>query len=388
MSGIMFALLTIIILIFHWLRRIRPTTNSTVAFSSSRRIQALVSDLELRVKKVQDDFSDLERRYYLHNFQEIYTKFVRPGSCAAPLQHHSIRNRRRERISSLCAGYKIDALDTSRMSGAFVSFCERLLAMNCIWEQEKQIKKLQSDETSRLEDSCNKLPLYNKVWQLEGQVENMGLEVTMSKRKLAATMKRAARKKYERLIQNRVKNMNVETGSCKLALGTLNALHDRKLTWEWQQDCWNLSREVEKLNLARQSFVEHMLVDVPTGDEDKTISSLTCVSSDSRGVNSPTRKGLASLSRMPMIPCNIRSARWVGHSKRQRLTWPKRLILGNHTGFSFNPLFYGPKVSPQALTSHQRSYGKRKGVIGTIIHEARRQAGHAHVRSSVAQWKI
>ncbi len=343
----------IIILISRRLRQTPITTSSSIAISSPQRVQTLASDLVLKLEQVQDDFCDLERRYHLHHVQEeetkvahmidsMYDTFVRPRSrlaiCAPPVGHRG----RGRRLSSLCNGYETNALDTSRMSGAFTSFCERLLA-------------------------------------------------------------------------------NEELDSYKLALGTQDALHEHELkqfTWEWYQEYWKLVRQIERLSLAQQASsvqqdlqndfedslcesleaaqrrveelearlegYQNSLVATHISDDDhETIasSSVTCVSFDGREISSPPRRGFARLQRMPMTPRKIRSARWVDHSKRQAFTRPKRLILGKHTGFSFNPLFYGPNASPlEQWKSRQRPSDDIKTTYG--------QAKNVRVQGTVQRWRM
>ena len=435
----------IIILISRRLRQTPISTSSVVAISSPQRVQMLASDLVLKLEQVQDDFCDLERRYHLHHVQEeetkvahmidsMYDTFVRPTSrlaiCAPPVRHR----RRGRHLSSLCNGYETNALDTSRMSGAFTSFCERLLATNRMWKQEKQLKKLQSDvrsaeashRASAFNGFCDKLLLQNKVWQLEKQVGELELETTTLKRRFGATIKRAAKKmmeelQHDRLMQGYVKDMNAELDSYKLALGAQDALHEHELkqfTWEWYQEYWKLVRQIEKLSLAQQtssiqqdlqndfedSLYENLkaaqrrVEELETrleeyqnsfaathiGDDDhETIasSSVTCVSFDGRGISSPPRKGFARLQRMPMTPRKIRSARWVDHSKRQVLTRPKRLILGKHVGFSFNPLFYGPNASPlEQWKLRQRPSDDIKTTYA--------QTKNVRVQGAVQRWRI
>lgn len=398
---------------------------------------------------MQDDFCDLERRYNLHRVHEeetevahmidsMYDAFVRPRSRLANCSPPG-RNRRRRRLSSLCNGYELDVLDTSRMSGAFTSFCERLLATNRIWKQEKQLKKLQLDvrsaaasrRTNAFHGFCNKLLLHNQVWRLEKRVGELELETATLKKRFGATIKRAAKKmmeelQHDRLIQGYIKDLHAELDSYKLTLGAQGALHEQELkefTWEWCQEYWKLVREVENLSLAQQASsiqqdlqndfedslydslrtaqkrieeldkrldgYHHSLVDVPIGDDDETIasSSVTRVSLDGRNISSPARKGFTHLPRTPMTPRNIRSARWIDRSKRQLFTRPKKLILGKHTGFSFNPLFYDPNVSPfEQWKSRQWPFDKERS--NNIRTEICTQAKNTGVQNAVQRWRI
>ena len=453
-SLIILLMIEIIVLISRQLRQ-NPCQNpsiqtTSIATLSPKRVQALASGLVLKIEQVQDDFCDLERRYNLHRVHEeetevehmidsMYDAFVRPRSRLANCPPPG-RNRRRRRLSSLCKGYEIDALDTSRMSGAFTSFCERLLAMNRIWKQEKQLKKLQLDarsaaasqRTNVFNGFCNKLLLHNKVWRLEKQVGGLELETATLKKRFGATIKRAAKKmmeelQHDRLVKGYVKDLHAELDSYKVTLGVQGALHEhelREFTWEWYQEYWKLVEEVEKLSLAQQASsiqqdlqndledslydslraaqkraeeldkrlegYQHSLVDVHSGDDDQdTIasSSATCVSLDGQNSSSPTRKGFAHLPMMPMTPRNIRSARWIDRSKRQVFTRPKKLILGKHTGFSFNPLFYDPNVSPfEQWKSRQWPFDKERS--DNIKTEICTQAKNTGGQSAIQRWRI
>ena len=369
----------------------------------------------------------------------MYDTFVRPKSrlanCPPP-----VRNGRRRRLSNLCNGYEIDALDTSRMSDAFTYFCERLLAMNRIWKQERQLKNLQfnvrsaeaSQQANAFHGFCNKLLLHNKVWRLEKQVWELEHETAMLQKRLGATIKRAAKRMMEelqhhRLIQGYVKDLHAELDSYKLSLGAQGALHEHELkalTWEWYQGYCKLIREVERLSLAQKASsvqqdlqndfedslyeslrtaqtrteeldarlegYQHTLVDVHIDDDDdETIasSSVTCVSFDGQISSSP--KGFTHLPRTPMTrtPRNIHSARRIDRSKRQVFTRPKKLTLGKHTGFSFNPLFYGQNVSPfEQRKSRQRPFNK--GQSNNIRTEICAQAKNTIAQSAVQRWRI
>ena len=443
-------ILLMIEIISRRLRQNSSTKTNSIDTLSSKRVQALANGLVLKLEQVQDDFCDLERRCNMHRVHEeetevahmidsMYDTFIRPGSRLANCPPPG-RNRRRRRLSSLCNGYETDALDTSRMSGAFTSFCERLLAMNRIWKQEKQLKMLQlgvrsaaaSQRTNAFHGFCHKLILHNKVWRLEKQVGELELETATLKKRFAATIKRAAQKmmeelQHDRLVKGYVKDLHAELDSYKLTLGVQSALHEHELkefTWEWCQEYWKLVREVEKLSLAQQASsvqqdlqndledslydslrtaqkrveelderlegYQHSLVDVPIGDDDHETtasSSVTCVSLDGRDISSPARKSFTHLPRMPMTPRNIRSARWIDRSKRQVFTRPKKLILGKHTGFSFNPLFYDPNVSPfEQWKSRQWPFDKEPS--NNIRTEICTQAKNTGMQSGVQRWRI
>ncbi|KAF8631645.1 hypothetical protein AX17_005047 [Amanita inopinata Kibby_2008] len=386
--------------------------------SSHQQLQPHIEHLTTMVRQVQDDFCHLERQLCLQQVQEeeqelarivdsMFRTFVRSKPRLGICERPSPRNRRkRRRLSNLCNGYKVDALDTTRMSGAFTLFCERLLATNRIWKQERKIRELQSDtqsdDASRRSRAfaafCSKLLLYNKIWQLEKQVRELEVERAKMTRRFEATVRRAAKKmmqdlEHDRLIEGHVKDMIAELDGYKLALFAQHALHEQELkevTWDWHRDYRKLVREVETLHLAQraksiqqdlendheeslyESLIavrrraeelemrleeyQHTLVN-PSIDDDVTehdhesvsMISTTCVSFDGQETGSPLMKSSRRLSGTPSIPRRARSASWVASSQRREYPIPKGLLVGSHSGFSFNPLFYGPNVSPLGL---------------------------------------
>jgi len=249
---------------------------------------------------------------------------------------------------------------------------------------------------------CTQLVLHNKVWKLQKQVVDMEVEREKLSKRFEATIRRSAMKMIEelqhhRLVEGYVRDMTAEVDSYKLTLETRNALHERELqefTWDWCQEYHKLARELDKLKLAQQANsvqqalhaghedtlyesleaaqrkvnelearlegYRHTLVETPfnVDDDDATevdqedsvsVSSLTCVSYDGREAGGPSRKSFSRLSGLPLTPRKVRSARWIRNNRPREMPRPKQLVLGKHTGFSFNPLFYGPNVSPLAL---------------------------------------
>ncbi|KAF8634669.1 hypothetical protein AX15_000770 [Amanita polypyramis BW_CC] len=403
---IILLMIEITILFSRHLRQSRTTATSVTTIFSSKRVRALANDLTVKIERVQDDFIDLECRVSLHRVHEeeteiarvidsMYDTFVGPRSRLAIWEPFPFRNRRkrRRRFSSLCNGYRLDALDTTRMSDAFTSFCERLLAMNRIWKQEKQVKKLQSDvssaEASRCGSAfsafCDKLLLQNKVWRLEKQVMDLELESARLKRRFGATVKRAAKKmiedlQYDRLIEGYVKDMVAELNSYKLALGVQSALREHELkeiTWEWYQGYWKLSHEVEKLNLARQA--NSVQQDLQNNFEDSVYDNLRAAQrkveelearlerSERELVNVAEEDDVTEVDHESVSTSSFTCVSFGdrgNNSKRKTVPKPGRLILGDHTGFSFNPLFYGPNVSPLALMARHRPSNKGRGAWG------------------------
>jgi len=436
-------ILLLIDILIRALRRRRPHVpqhTNPAASTNHQRMTSLIHDVAAKLERVHDDFNELDHQLTLRDIQEeeaeiarmidsMHETFVRPKARLAICGPSSSRKRRRRRFSSLCDGYKTDALDTTRMSGAFTSFCERLLATNRIWKQEKQLKRLQSEvqsveaskRTNAFNAFCTQLVLHNKVWKLEKQVVDLEVEREKLRKRFEATIRRSAMKMIEelqhhRLVEGYVKDMTAEVDSYKLALETRNALHERELqdfTWDWCQEYHKLACELDKLKLAQQAnsvqqalYTEHenslyesleaaqgkvnelearlegyrhTLVETPfdaNDDDDATevdeedsvsVSSLTCVSLsyDGREAGGSGRKGFSRLSGLPLTPRKVRSARWIRNTKPRDMPRPKQLALGKHTGFSFNPLFYGPNASPLVFRARgARNQVESKGTGG------------------------
>ena len=418
-----------------------PRHTAAAASADHPQMSYLVHDLTAKLERVHEDFNVLDHQLTLCDIQEeeaeiarmidsMHETFVRPKTRPSICSPSSSRRRRRRRLSSLCDGYKTDALDTTRMSGAFTAFCERLLATNRIWKQEKQLKRLRSEvqsveasgRTNAFNAFCTQLVLHNKVWQLEKQVVDLEIEREKLRKRFEATIKRSAMKMIEelqhhRLVEGYVKDMNAEVDSYKLALRSRTVLHERELqefTWDWCQEYRKLAYELEKLKLAQRANTvqqvlhtehedslherleaaqrkvnelearlegyQHSLVETPfdADDDDVTevdqedsvsISSLTCVSVsyDGREASGPSRKDFSQLSRLSLAPHKARSAWWIRNSKPREMPRPRQLVLGKHTGFSFNPLFYGPNVSPLVLKPRaqmMRNHVECKGTSG------------------------
>lgn len=435
------------------LRRRVCNPSPTAAVPSQQAMHNLAHDLAAKIERVQVDFSHLEHHLALEHIQQeemevarmidsMYTSFVHKKPTLPVCTRPSFgRSRRRRRLSSLCDGYTTSVLDTSRMSSPFTTFCERLLAMNRIWKQEKQLKRLQSDiqsaeaskQTNAFNAFCSQLLLQNKVWRLEKQVVDLEVEGEKLKKRFEATVKRAAKKmmeelRHHRLVEEYVESMNAELDSCKHALESQHALHDRELqefTWEWCQDYSKLAREVEKLKLAQQAKcveqdlqteyedslyedlktaqrrVEELemrlegyqptLVDASVDDYDDgvteddraSISSFTCVSTSYDGRDT----SLSMHKRPPPVHRKARPAMWIRSSKRRSTPRPKRLIIGNHTGFSFNPLFYGSNVSPLVLRA-RRPLDKLSGKDNVALKAQSVPRKRNTSKATAVRWRI
>ena len=92
-----------------------------------------------------------------------------------------------------------DCVGEKRISGAFVTLCERLLYMNHIWKQERQLCALrafiQAVENVKGSNAskafCDCLLLSNQVWQLERQMQELAVESKSNKRARVVAISRA-----------------------------------------------------------------------------------------------------------------------------------------------------------------------------------------------------
>lgn len=374
-----------------------PNSSSSPLSCQTERVK----DLTTRANQISIDFQALERQYAVQKTRR--TNFIIP-------------KRRRlasaSRRLSVCSPSQPDcdirfqsgaqhlAIQGVKPNNAFAAFCERLLLMNHMWRQEKQIKALRialcSEKASKKDGAfksfCDRLLLSNSIWKMEKEITRLMLEAEKIKRSRVAAVTRAAKQmvldvRKERLIDEFVKDLIQEVSEGKETVSSLRAAHEREIleiTEEWRADCRKLVREVEHLRLAEQArmvqqeisndletslfenltsikrraeCLENIWNRVPdredriedegsdgevtlSGGDDMDVlsdmSSSTCVSSE----HLRGIKTSPRTQRANMLRTSTRVPAATS-SRSPNATSLRKLDTGPYVGFSFNPLFYG-----------------------------------------------
>lgn len=154
-------------------------------------------------------------------------------------------------------------------SVAFSAFCDRLLLMNKIWEQERQMKALRAQLKSKTKAKsdtafktfCDQLLLQNRIWKLEREVETLVIDGEKMKRSRVSAITRAAKQmvldvQKERMIDEFVKDLIEEVGASKEEVKKLKAEHEREvaeINGDWMKDYKKITKELDTLKLAQEA---------------------------------------------------------------------------------------------------------------------------------------
>lgn len=174
------------------------------------------------------------------------------------------------------------------MSREFAAFCERLLLVNQIWKQEKQVKSLRAavKSTTEARDArafktfCDQLLLWNRIWKLEQEVKALLEDGEKLKRARVTVITQAAKRmvldvQKERLVEEFVKDLIKEVAVSKQELEELREEHDREVQeihGDWMKDYRRIARELEVLKLAQEARLAEQ--DVANIMEDSLFESL------------------------------------------------------------------------------------------------------------------
>jgi hypothetical protein len=159
--------------------------------------------------------------------------------------------------------------EPKQTSSAFTAFCDRLLLMNRIWEQEKQVKALRAaleSKTKAKNDTafktfCDQLLLQNRIWKLEREVNTLVVDSEKMKRSRIAAITRAAKQmvldvQKERMIDEFVKDLIEEVGASKEEVKNQRDEHERQvaeINGDWLKDYRKISRELDALKVAQEA---------------------------------------------------------------------------------------------------------------------------------------
>ncbi|KAF8221342.1 hypothetical protein L208DRAFT_1112119, partial [Tricholoma matsutake] len=124
----------------------------------------------------------------------------------------------------------------------FDSFCERLLLMNRIWKQEREMKQLRASlelkrtttATTAFETFCDQLLLWNRIWKLEKAVKWVIGEGEKMRRSRGMAITRAAKRmvvdvQKERLVEEFVKELIEEVEEEKREMKVLREVHEMEM---------------------------------------------------------------------------------------------------------------------------------------------------------------
>ncbi|PPQ68906.1 hypothetical protein CVT26_001843 [Gymnopilus dilepis] len=161
------------------------------------------------------------------------------------------------------------AVQTEKPTGVgapFISFCERLLLQNKIWQQQQEIKKLKAALSCTKVDArkdafqafCDQLVLTNKIWRQQKEVDGLMNEAEQLKRSREAAVTRVATQmaqdvRKERLTEEFVTDLITELGECKETIVSLRADYEREIremAEDYRKDTRKLKREIERLKLS------------------------------------------------------------------------------------------------------------------------------------------
>ena len=366
-----------------------PITTTTVAPSAPPHP---FHDLAARASQVLADFKELDRQLE----KKMHSKLPSPrnlplvvwtkGNLSA---RHYNTPRARPAIMSAVQHPPSQNGTPNAVSSAFSNFCERLLLMNRVWKQQREIKglrdTLRSTKASKCSNAfkafCDRLLLSNQIWKMQRQIDELIAEGEKMKRSRVAAVTRAAKQmaldvRKERLLEEFVKDLIQELEESKRVVGKMKEAHEHEileLTGEWSREYRKLAREVERLKLAREaSLVEQDLSNELEGrlceevasskrkvDDDwavgwevdsdvevmSNMSSSTCVEFN----ESPPSSAKAWISRESPKRTHRRGSSLalkvpphaVSSKPLSPLSPIRKLDTGPYVGFSFNPLFFG-----------------------------------------------
>ncbi|KAK1232876.1 hypothetical protein PQX77_003989 [Marasmius sp. AFHP31] len=148
-------------------------------------------------------------------------------------------------------------------------FMERLVVMNKLWKQEKEISRLrkclanrnQKIDNAAMEGFRDRLLLWNAVWKDQGKMRLLEEENTRLKNSMARSVTNAAKRmvldtRREGMIEELMKELVTEIEDNRKEMNTLKERHEwevREINGNWTQDYQGLLREVEALRLGKRA---------------------------------------------------------------------------------------------------------------------------------------
>jgi hypothetical protein len=191
-----------------------------------------------------------------------------------------------------CEAYtSTDKPRNDRTGSAFDSFCERLLLMNRIWKQERELKELRTALASKTNSTatiafktfCDQLLLWNRIWKLEKAVKSLVAEGEKMKRSRVMAITRAAKQmvldvQKERLVEEFVKDLIEEVEENKRDMKGLREAHEREIeamNGDWVKDYRAIVRELDALKLAQETRLLEQ--EIANDEEDSLYRNLLAV---------------------------------------------------------------------------------------------------------------
>jgi hypothetical protein len=266
--------------VFRWRSQKDTHTPGDIATTSSPTKP--LRRFAVKAEKILNDFRELELRLASENAQ-------RPQISKQVASRRSRHEPRRptiygERVSSHGVLAPGEETRNSRTSSAFDSFCERLLLMNRIWKQEKEMRELRaslnsktkSKPTTAFKTFCDQLLLWNRIWKLEKEVKLLVAEGEKMKRSRVMAITRAAKQmvldvQKERLVEEFVKDLIEEVEESKRNMESMREAHEREIeemNGEWMKDYRAVMRELDSLKLAQET---RLLEQEITNEEDDSL---------------------------------------------------------------------------------------------------------------------
>jgi len=211
----------------------------------------------------------------LGDFRELEMQLASENARCQTLNRPSHQKRQRVitysgKKGDVCQGLAfIDELRKDRTTNAFGSFCERLLLMNRIWKQEKQMKELRTSLKSETKSKnntafktfCDQLLLWNRIWKLEKEVKTLVAEGEKMKRSRVMAITRAAKQmvldvQKERLVEEFAKDLIDETEERKREVESLRELHEKEIkemNGDWLKAYRGVVKELNALKMAQEA---------------------------------------------------------------------------------------------------------------------------------------
>lgn len=392
------------------------------------------------IRRVQDalaKFQSLERK--------LSTETARSNHLARMLQKQQNFSRHRQRLSAykssdLQGSPKAISSETPKANKGeeirdpFQAFCERLLLQNRIWAQQREIQRLRksldlvkdNNRSTAFQAFCDRLLLSNRIWDQQKKVDHLMGEAEKLKHSRGLAVTRAAERmvddvQKERMIEEFVKDLIAEVEECRRAVVSLRSEHEREiqeLAEDWRQECRRLSKEVERLQLARDAHLveqdisnaheselverlsiserkaiafDQQSIEFPpsadtsglnhTDDEDTTLSETdfeqmsntstsTCVASGGDRSPKGSFDGASPLLKRRSnkeIPVPLPALKLPSRRQSMIILSPsgqadRKLEAGPYAGFSFNPLFFGRSTGSMSddLTETESTTSSRR----------------------------
>ncbi|KAL0066968.1 hypothetical protein AAF712_005957 [Marasmius tenuissimus] len=148
-------------------------------------------------------------------------------------------------------------------------FMKRLVVMNKLWKQEKEISRLRKCLASRdqkidnaaMEGFRDRLLLWNAVWKDQGKMRLLEEENARLKNSMARSITNAAKRmmldtRREGMIEELMKELVTEIEDSRKEMSVLKERHElevREINGNWIQSYQGLLREVEALRLGKRA---------------------------------------------------------------------------------------------------------------------------------------